>query len=204
MQRFKSFIGENSLHVFDIDDTLFHTTAKVKVMKGSQHVASLSNAEYNTHRLPKGHEYDFSEFRSAHKFDTESKPIHRMLNKLKAIHQKSKTKSNSKVILNTAREDFDDKDTFLNKFRKHGIDIDDIHVHRSSNNKNPDLSVAQKKTEVIHNHLQTGKFKSASLYDDSKENLKHFMNLKNEHPNVTLRAYHVQPDGSIKKHHEDV
>ena len=172
-------------------------------MKGGKHVASLSPAEYNTHKLPKGHKYDFSEFRSAHKFDTESKPIHRMINRLKNIHQKTKNVPNAKVIINTAREDLDDRDTFLNKFRKHGVDIDDIHVHRSSNIKNPNMSIAQKKTEVIRNHLKTGKFKSAHLYDDSKENLDHFMQLKHEHPDVKLKAYHVQPDGKIKKHEDN-
>jgi hypothetical protein len=202
MQRFKDFLSESSLHVFDIDDTLFHTTAKVNVTKDGKHVAALSNAEYNSHKLPKGHKYDFSEFRSAEKFSSESKPVHRMLNKLKAIHGKVKDRPNSKVILNTARADFDDKDTFLDKFRKHGVDIDNIHVHRSGNDQTPGLSVAEKKTQVIRDHLSTGKFKHVSLYDDSKQNLKHFMNLKNEHPNVTLRAYHVQPDGSIKKHEE--
>ena len=68
MQRFLDYITEaegNGLHVFDVDDTLFHTTAKVKVMRGNKHVASLSNSEYNTHTLPKGHHYDYTEFRDA-------------------------------------------------------------------------------------------------------------------------------------------
>jgi glutaredoxin-related protein len=205
MKRFKEFLNENSLHVFDIDDTLFHTTAKIKVMHGTKEVASLSNSQYNDHVLEPGHHYDYSEFRSAHKFDTESKPVHRMLNKLKAVHQNVKAKGNgSRVIMNTAREDFDDKHRFLDTFRKHGVDIDDIHVHRAGNiAKEKGLTVAQSKNEVIRQHLNKGNYKTVHLYDDSKTNLKHFLKLKDEHPNVEFKAYHVKPDGSIKRHYED-
>lgn len=204
MKRFKNFIAENTLHVFDIDETLFHTTAKIKVIHKGKEVAALSNSEYNTHKLQKDHSYDYSEFRSSAKFHDEAKPIHKMLNKLKTTHEKVKTDPNSKIILNTAREDFDDKDTFLNAFRKHGVDIDDIHVHRSGNIKDPNLSVAEKKTKIIDNHLSTGNFKHATLHDDSIENLKHFLNLKNKHPSVNFRAYHVKPDGTAHHFTESV
>lgn len=202
MKKFKEFLEENSLHVFDIDDTLFHTSAKVKVMRGDKEVASLSNAEYNDHKLPAGHHYDYSEFRSSHKFDTESKPVHRMLNKLKDVHAQSKQHTGSRVILNTARQDFDDRDTFLNTFRKHGVDIDNIHVHRAGNiARDHGLTVSHAKNEVIRRHLQSGKFHTVHLYDDNKTNLSHFLELKKEHPTVNFKAYHVQPDGKVKKHH---
>lgn len=201
MQRFKEFLSENSLHVFDIDDTLFHTTAKVRVMKGKKQVASLSNSEYNTHQLPKGHSYDYSEFRSAHKFDTESKPVHRMMDKLKGVHAAVKAKGKGKVILNTARQDFDDRERFLGTFRKHGVEIDDIHVHRAGNLAQAHgLTVSAAKNEVIRRQLNTGGHTHVSLYDDSKENLQHFLELKKEFPHVKFKAYHVQPDGSIKHH----
>lgn len=198
MKRFKDFIAESSLHVFDIDDTLFHTTAKVHVKKDGKTVHTLSTTEFNSHKLPDGHHYDYSEFQSAHKFDTESVPNHRMMDKMKGIHASVKASGKGKVIMNTARQDFDDKHRFLDTFRKHGVDIDDIHVHRAGNIKG--MSVAQAKTEVIRKHLNTGSYKRVSLYDDSKENLNHFLELKKEHPDVHLRAYHVQPDGSIKHH----
>lgn len=199
MKRFKDFIVENSLHVFDIDDTLFHTSAQVHVKKGDKTVAKLSSAEFNTHKLPDGHHYDYSEFHSAHKFDTESVPNHRMLDKMKGIH--AAVKGKGRVIINTARQDFDDKHQFLDTFRKHGVDIDDIHVHRAGNiMQSHKLSAGEAKNHYIRQHLNTGKYKRASLYDDSKENLNHFLALKKEHPNVHFKAYHVQPDGSIKHH----
>lgn len=203
MKTFKDFLSEGSLHVYDIDETLFHTSAKVKVMRGDKEVASLSNSEYNDHKLPKGHHYDFSEFRSAHKFDTESKPVHKMMDHLKSTHTKVSTKRNGKVILNTARQDFDDRDRFLSTFRKHGVDIDNIHVHRAGNlARDHGLTVSHAKNEVIRRHLQSGKFHTVHLYDDNKTNLSAFLGLKKEHPNVKFKAYHVSPDGSMKKHVE--
>lgn len=200
MKRFKEFISESSLHVFDIDDTLFHTTAKVHVKKDGKTVERLSSAEYNSHHLPPGHEYDYSEFHSAHKFDTESKPVHRMMDKLKGIHAAVKDRG-GRVILNTARQDFDDRERFLGTFRKHGVDIDDIHVHRAGNiMKSHGLSPGEAKNHYIKQHLNTGKYKRVSLYDDSKENLNHFLELSKEHPDVKFKAYHVQPDGRIKHH----
>lgn len=201
VQRFKDYLKENSLHVFDIDDTLFHTTAKVRVMKGRKHVASLTNSEYNDHQLPPGHHYDFSEFRSAHKFDTESKPVHRMMDKLKGVHATVKAKGKGKVILNTARQDLDDREKFLGTFRKHGVEIDDIHVHRAGNlAQEKGLTISQAKNEVIRQHLNKGGYTHVSLYDDSKTNLNHFLELSKEHPNVRFKAFHVQPDGKIRHH----
>jgi hypothetical protein len=201
MKRFKDYISESKLHVFDIDDTLFHTTAQVHVKKGDKTVEKLSSAEYNSHTLPQGHTYDYSEFHSAHKFDTESKPVHRMIDKLKGVHGAVKKSGNGRVIINTARQDFDDKHKFLDTFRKHGVEIDDIHVHRAGNlAKEKGLTVGHANNEVIRKYLNTGNYKHVSLYDDSEENLSHFKNLSKEHPNVKFKAYHVQPDGSIKHH----
>ena len=198
-----SFIQEQSnpgggLHVFDVDDTLFHTTAKVRVMKGDKVVQSLSNSEYNTHELPDGHHYDYTEFRSAEKFDTESKPNERMLSKMRRLHSKVKERG-GRVIINTARADFDDKDRFLDAFRKQNVDIDNIHVYRAGNMKG-EGTVAEKKTSIIRDQLKNGDYSHVSLHDDSEQNLNHFLALQNEFPNVKFTAHHVKPDGKSKRY----
>ena len=200
---FLSFLEEQKsksggLHVFDVDETLFHTTAKVRVMRGDKHVESLSNSDYNTHELPDGHHYDFSEFRSAEKFAKESKPNARVLTKMKNLHSKAK-EVGGKVIINTARADFDDKDKFLDKFRKHDVDIDDIHVHRAGNLKTKG-TVAEKKTSIIRDQIQKGNYSHVSLYDDSEHNLKAFLGLKKEYPHIRFNAHHVKPDGKFKRY----
>jgi hypothetical protein len=187
-----------SLHAFDIDGTLMHTSAKVHVIDPSgKRVQSLSHDEFNRHELPKGHRYDFSDFRSSDVFDRE-KPIKPMLAKLKAIHANQKANNpNSKVIMATARSNFDDKEKFLNTWRKHGVDIDGIRVERAGNIETDD-STAKKKAQVIRQHLNSGKFREAHLYDDDKNNLHEFLKLQKEFPNVRFHAHHVHPDGTTE------
>jgi hypothetical protein len=203
MKKITEIIKENGLHMFDVDDTLFHTTAKIHVKdKTGKTVKTLSNQEFNTHTIEPGHHYDFSEFRDADKFHKESKPISKMINKIKAVHNKVQKKPDSKVILNTARADFDDKHKFLDKFRKHGIDIDNIHVERAGNLPG-DEHPAEKKMQIVRNHLIRKQYKHVHLYDDSLSNLKRLQKMKHEYPNVKFHAHHVQPDGSTKELKDD-
>jgi len=199
MKKITDILKENSLHMFDVDDTLFHTTAKIHVKdKTNKTVKTLSNQEFNTHTLEPGHHYDFSEFRDADKFHKESKPISKMINKIKAIHKNVQKKPDSKVILNTARADFDDKHKFLDKFKKHGINMDDIHVERAGNLPG-DEHPSEKKAQIVRNHLARKKYKDVHLYDDSLSNLKALKKMKNEYPDINFHAHHVQPDGTTKE-----
>lgn len=182
------------LTIFDIDDTLFHTTAKIKVIKGGQVVNSLSNAEFNNYELKPGEEFDFAEFRDAEKFAKESKPIRPMIAKLKAMLRHS---GNSKIIMLTARADFDDKDKFINTFIKYGIDMSRVHVHRAGSLPG-DAIPAEKKAIWVRRYLDTGRYNRVRLYDDSMTNLRVFNSLVNEYPEVTFQAYFVNPTGGIQ------
>jgi len=186
------------LHIFDVDDTLFHTSAKIGVMKGGKRVRSLTNQEYNNYKWSKDEEPDYSEFRSAKKFSQESVPVHGIIAKFKAIHKNIEGMPNHRVVINTARADFDDKHEFLHTFRKHGIDIDHSHVYRAGNDNQPG-SVGEKKARIIRKQLASGRHNQVSLYDDSMHNLHHFLALKKEFPHIKFHAHHVQPNGSTKK-----
>lgn len=195
----------SSLHVFDIDDTLFHTHALIHVKDPmGKTVAKLSNSEFNDHRLPPGHSYDFHEFRSADKFQKTSKPIQPMLHKIKAIHNHIINVPHSRVIMNTARADFDDKNKFLDTFRRHGVPVDHpdkpIHAHRAGNEPGTDLP-AVKKNVVLRRYLDKHPYGSVHMYDDSKTNLHHFLKLKHEYPTTNFHAWHAQPNGALKKYH---
>jgi hypothetical protein len=201
---FKQYLDEDtrrgSLHVFDIDDTLFHTTAKIHVKNSQgQTVRTLSNSEFNDHKLPAGHHYDFREFRSAGKFAKESKPIVPMIKKVKAIHNNIVNKyPNSKIIMNTARTDFNKKGKFLMTFHRHGIPIKNIHVHRAGNETGVS-SPGEAKNQVLRRQLAAHPYKRVALYDDSHGNLQHFLKLRHEYPNTEFHAYHAKPNGSIQR-----
>ncbi len=182
------------LTIFDIDDTLFHTTAKINVVKDGKVVRSLTNQEFNNYELGDGEEYDFGEFRNAEKFRQESEPIDPMLDELKTILDHTR----GKVIMLTARADFDDKDTFLQTFKDHGIDMNKIHVHRAGNLPG-DSKPAEKKAVWVRRYLDTGKFNQVSLYDDSISNLRVFKELADEYPDIVFHAYHISGHGDVNQ-----
>jgi len=196
VNRFKEFVGKGTLTIFDIDETLFHTKAKVAVVKDGKVVRMLDNQEFNTYQRKPGEEYDFREFKSAEVFRKTSTPVVRMIEKAKAI-VKAKKNPHSRAIIVTARSDFDDKKMFLQTFRDHGLPIDQMHVERSGN-LNIDSSAEAKKV-VFRRYLNTKNYTKTRLYDDAMSNLRAFLDLQKEYPNVTFEAWFVNSDGSIKR-----
>ena len=196
IKRFSEFVGSGTLTIFDIDETLFHTKAKVRVMKGGKFVRDLDNQEFNTYQRKEGETYDFGEFKSAKVFNQTSVPVHKMIRKAKAI-VKAKKNPHSRAIICTARSDFDNKKLFLKTFRDHGLPIDDMHVERAGN-LNIDSSAEAKKV-VFRKYLNTQNYIKARLYDDAMSNLKAFLDLKKEYPDITFEAWFVEHDGSVKR-----
>ncbi len=203
MKKFIEYIKEEvefkdgGLTIFDIDDTLFHTTAQIGVVKDGKVIKTLTNQEYNHYTAKAGETFDFSEFKDADKFYKESKPIARMMDKAKAILKNSENNPNSKVVIITARNDFNNKERFLATFRKHGFDIDKVRVERAGKISG-EFIPAFKKAIIIRNYLNTKQFSRVRLFDDSMSNLKEFLKLKSEFPMVKFEAFFANPDGSIK------
>ena len=200
MKTFKEYLEEDfkdgGLTIFDIDDTLFHTTAKIAVIKDGKKIKDLTNQEFNTYQLKDGESFDFSQFRDAVKFNTESKPIKKMLDKAKAISRNAARTPLSKVIIVTARSNFDNKEIFLDTFRKHGFDMTKVRVERAGNISDVH-DVAFKKVIIIRNYLRTKQFSRVRLFDDSMANLKAFLKLRSEFPNVTFEAFFAKSDGTM-------
>lgn len=196
VSRFKKFVGSGTLTIFDIDETLFHTKAKVAVVKDGKVVRMLDNQEFNTYKRKAGEEYDFREFKSAEVFRKTSTPVVKMIEKAKAI-VKAKKNPHSRAIICTARADFDDKKMFLQTFRDHGLPIDDMYVERAGN-LGIDSSAEAKKV-IFRKYLNTQNYIKSRLYDDAMSNLKAFLELADEYPNVQFEAWFVNHDGSVKR-----
>ena len=197
MQKFSQFQPSQlgNLSVWDIDETLFQTKALVHVVKDGKRIKSLSNREFNTYKLRKGETFDFTEFKNAQLFNTTSIPIKRAIDKAAKTLQAYSRLPNSKVIVLTARSDFDDPHTFLNTFEKHGLNMKNIHVHRAGN---LGLPSALAKKIYIKQYLDTGRFKEVSLFDDDPRNLEVFLTLRKEYPKVKFIAY-LAKDGYFRK-----
>lgn len=52
----------NKILVFDVDDTLIHTTANVRVMRDGVCVRTITSKEYNNYQLSRDEYFDFQEF----------------------------------------------------------------------------------------------------------------------------------------------
>jgi len=177
------------LVIFDIDDTLVNTSTKVKVVKDGKVIKKLNSHDFTHYKLQPGEEFDFGAFRDAREFFTKSKPIIPMINQLK--HD---INTGNKVVMVTARSDFDNKELFLDTFRKFGIDIDKVHVYRSGN-ITLKVPTEEKKKMIIRKLLSTNDYTKAIMYDDAKPNLDLFVSLKDEHPGVKFYAWYVNPKG---------
>lgn len=204
MFKFKQFLQEealieegerkdpksDTLHAFDMDETLFahdHHKLRVHVVDpNGNRVQTLTNQEYNHHKLPEGHNYDYSEFKSSDVFTQSSKPIRKMIAKMKAIH-----KNNKNVEILTARSDLDDQPKFAHHMNKFGIDVGEIHVRRAGN---LGMKPAEAKAKIVSDAIIDKGYKKVHLYDDSPDNLEKFLKLKKHHPEVEFHAHHVQHD----------
>ena len=200
MISFKEFLNESQdgagLTIWDIDETLFRTKARVNIVKNGKIIKRLGNKQYNTYHLMPGESFDFSEFKDARHFRDTSEPIAKAIRKLIAMHKNVKAKG-SKMVIITARSDFDDHEVFLDTFRQQGIDIDDIHIHRAGNLNAPN-SAAGKKV-YIKQYLDTGKYARARLFDDAISNLQMFKDLAHEYPNVKFEPFLAHEDGSFSR-----
>lgn len=186
-------IEPKKLVVFDIDDTLVHTQTKVHVVKDDKVVKSLNSHDFTHYKLQPDEKFDFEDFKNARDFFDNHKPIIPMMNQLKRD-----IATGNKVVMVTARSDFDDKELFLDTFRKYGVDTNKVHVYRAGNIKNG--STEQRKKTIIKTLLDKGNYTKAIMYDDAKPNLHSFMELKKDHPRTRFYAWLVSLDGEASEY----
>jgi hypothetical protein len=199
MDKFSKYLeeGNKGLTIFDIDDTMFTTKARVLVKntKGGEPIP-LTPQMFNSYKLKKGEYYDYGEFKSSKIFFKTAIPIGKMIAKAKAIIRNATAKG-SKVIIVTARSDMDDRDLFIRTFEEHGIPMDNVYVERAGNMSNKSSAAA--KQIIFRKYLQTDNYARIRLFDDHMENLTALLDLKREFPNVSFEAYLVNKKGKVKK-----
>ena len=188
-------LGSGKLVIFDIDDTLVNTDTRVNVVKDGKIIKQLNSHDFTHYKLAPGESFDFGAFKDAREFFTKARPIPGMIRQLK-----QDIATGNRVIMLTARSDFNDRDIFLDTFRRFGIDMDRVHVYRAGN-----LAIkaaTEEKKKIILRHL-LGKehFDKLIMYDDSTPNLDAFLSLKQEYPWSKFYAWHVDKDGQATEYH---
>ena len=185
-------IQPRKLVVFDIDDTLVHTQTRVHVIRDGCVTKSLNSHDFTHYRLQPGEQFDFEDFRNAREFFEKSRPIIPMMNQLK-----QDINTGNRVVMVTARADFDDRELFLDTFRKYGVDMSRVHVYRAGNMTG--ATTEEKKKKIIRDLLDRNQYTKAIMYDDAVPNLNSFMELKQEYPDTRFYAWHVDPEGRARE-----
>ena len=169
-----------SLYVFDIDDTLFRTSARARIVNTKGQVKYLSSEELKDYEFSADEIICFEEFRDAKKFAEESQPIESMIKIAQDCIKK--TAEGSKTILLTARADLDCKTRFLEYLDSSGLDTNNIYIERAGNL--PNLKTSEAKKLIINNYLKSYQYKKAYLFDDSLENILSFAELKSRFTDI--------------------
>lgn len=188
---------KTTVHAYDVDETLFghgkkgkpNVQVHVKDASGKR-VKSLSNQEFNTHKLEKGHSYDFSEFQSAKKFRETSSPNKKVIKDIKRKQARGQN-----VHLITARSKFDNPSEFQGHLKKHGVDVDKKNIHYTGGMKGGDIG--KKKVDVANAVAKQSGGKKIHMYDDAAKVHKAFEAEKKEKPkSKKIKTHMVAPDKS--------
>ncbi len=198
-ERFSSLTG-GSLFIFDVDDVLLSTKAKIIVrnsLTGLQ--KELSTTEYATFTPSDGDDIDLSQFGDSKLFlqsETIREPLDILLT-LQEISNRRIDKDGSRVIMLTARNDFDDKNSVLEFFKGLNIDVDRVHFERAA--RVGYESTSENKKTVVRNYLKSNNFSSVTTFDDSTRNLKAINSLCCEFPDTEFYAFAVGPNGNVEE-----
>jgi hypothetical protein len=195
-----------SIHVFDVDDTLMESSARVWVYSREVGVAphALSPSQFSTYSLQKDENFDFREFSDIGILSRGvAIPYTRdILNHIVAHRSKSH------FAILTARPEKKLHAPFLIRLFKNlfGIELhkdlvftisDERYTRfKDKSQKYSDLSVAQKKAMVIADELISKGYNDISFYDDSRENLLRFSELKERFPDIIFKAHFIDPTWS--------
>lgn len=183
MLSFKQYLLEsfnNNAYVFDVDDTLVTTDARVIIRdEQDQIVHELTPSEYNEYRRQPGEKLDFSEFDSPEIFKQTAEPTAylKVMKKISdAIQEK---RSNSVLYILTARGD-KLKSTIEQYLTDHGIVVSPIEIHTIGDIPNAPISELKKRVLEKIRQDHTG---DVVFFDDDEKNIE----LAKTIPGVTTR-----------------
>lgn len=202
--KYKNYVKKHqneirTLNVWDIDDTLGKTDARVSVMKDGKVVKVLDPGQFNHYDLKPGESFDFSQFRSGKIFRDTFKPINNVLDRAKQIVMNQSENSHSIIL--TARADFNDHKEFIQSFRDHGFPIDHVYVERAGNlsKLKADSKAHINKGVILKRYMKSGRFDRIRMWDDHPANLDILYKLGKQFPNIEVIGYLVK-DGKVSRY----
>lgn len=158
-------IKKDRLVIFDLDDTLVKTEAKVKIIshKTKKVIAELTPQDFNSFKKRSGHILNFDDFDDP-EILRQGRIIHSIFTKLKYYYNKGVP-----VSIVTARSSSDIVRKF---FLENGIDIHpDLVIAVNDPELNLDGNIAERKQKAIKRLIDDG-YTNLVFFDDNEDNLR--------------------------------
>ena len=171
----------HNINIFDVDDTLTVTDAKIKVTdnkNGTEY--ELTPKEFNEYQSKPHHELDFSDFANPDILKA-GKIIDWVFDILKGTMKKGK-----RVGIITARGDAQMIYDFL---IHHGVDVNPKYIFAINDPKQnfTGNNIALKKKQAFKRLMAMG-FNDFTFFDDDKENIKLAKELSKEDPSIKMKT----------------
>jgi hypothetical protein len=91
----------------------------------------------------------------------------------------------------------DDKQLFIDTFRKYGFNMNKSHIFRAGNINKPG---AEAKKDIIRTQMTGQAYKTARMFDDARKNLDAFKELASEFSECRFEAWLIHEDGSMVRY----
>jgi len=175
-----AFSRDNSIIVFDLDDTLVVTNAKILVKDSlTGETFDLTPQEFNEYEKEPHHEVDYNQFNDANILKA-GRLVEWVLNILRSSYE-----SGTAVGIITAR---DNKKLVREFLLSHGIDIHPNLIYAVSDPEfGFDGTIAEKKKEAFRKLMAKG-FTHFTFYDDDRKNLQLAKSLEDEFEQITMKT----------------
>ena len=177
-KEWKAFLTESKLRIFDFDDTLVKTDAKITVIQPDGREVYLTPGEYAVHDIDEENQYDFSEFEKPSLINP------REIEKVtKVLRNVINARGDRDIVILTARPP-SSQNAILAYLEEIGIDAQSIEVVLLGD------SDPQSKSNWIENKIVDGATDVLFL-DDSGKNVEAVRKLALAYPEVKLDARKV-------------
>lgn len=154
-------------YIFDFDDTLVKTDAKVRVLKNGRMIRTLTPEEFNNFVKAPDEVLDLSEFTDP-RILMKARP-YKMWPALKNMDTAIKQgRSSSSIFILTARSTLM-KGVIWKFFQKHGINIPEENIYTIGDDKG-EINIPEEKKNVLRRIREA--YNDITFFDDNPENIR--------------------------------